>query len=650
MSRWTIAEAQAGAAGGAVAGAVGAEQRLEQLREVVGVDARAVVEDLEEDVFASEAQTRSSTRDRAWRTALSSRLTSTRRSAAWSPSSAIGVVGATTTIARVDRVGRLARERDGVERARAAARAPAYSRRLNVNRSPTSRSSSVALSCARRSWSASPMPCSIASSEPRSVNSGVRRSCAIALTRKRRCCSAAALGERAAQPVGHPAAAPRRPRRPRACASWTGATSSSPPAIRSASAASRASGGDDPAPQQDDAGDERERERQQPGDRRRREAHGGAGALDEQRPRRPARCSTRGPAARRERALGRLALPPRASVVSVAGASTTAARAPPRRPRAACSASWPRLSGARSQLPGLRATAVARMGSPTSASTPSVGEPAAQLRCVAASCSAPAGLHDQRWAPSTRRVDVGALVRTDRPPASAPALIAGAATASANPSASHAPSGRRAGAAHRAPGGSKRYPTPQTVTSSCGSRGVGLELLAQLADVDRDRAAIAPRAPQQLEQLVAPEHLPRVLGEDPQQLELARGQAHAALAERDLVRRQVDRQPAEAQHARRAAVAARCPARAAQHRLDARDDLGRRRRLDDVVVGAEPEPAQLVAVVAARGEEQQRHVGLLADAPAQLEARGAGQHHVEQHAVDLLRLQSAAARRPRRRR
>ena len=67
----------------------------------------------------------------------------------------------------------------------------AYSARENANRSPTRRSRWAALSWARASERSSPIPRSIASSEPRSVNSGVRRSWAIAVSRKRRSRSAA---------------------------------------------------------------------------------------------------------------------------------------------------------------------------------------------------------------------------------------------------------------------------------------------------------------------------------------------------------------------------------------------------------------------------------------------------------------------------
>ena len=95
--------------------------------------------------------------------------------------------------------------------------------------------------------------------------------------------------------------------------------------------------------------------------------------------------------------------------------------------------------------------------------------------------------------------------------------------------------------------------------------------------------------------------------------------------------REVDLEATVAAPARRAPVGA-----AAQHRLHARHHLGRRGRLDDVVVGAQGQAAQLVVVLAAGAEEQQRHVGALADAPAHVEARRAGQHHVEQDAVDVV--------------
>jgi hypothetical protein len=46
---------------------------------------------------------------------------------------------------------------------------------------------------------------------------------------------------------------------------------------------------------------------------------------------------------------------------------------------------------------------------------------------------------------------------------------------------------------------------------------------------------------------------------------------------------------------------------AAKHRLDAREELARGERLDEVVVGARLEPGDLVGLAAAAGEEDDRH-------------------------------------------
>ena len=45
-----------------------------------------------------------------------------------------------------------------------------------------------------------------------------------------------------------------------------------------------------------------------------------------------------------------------------------------------------------------------------------------------------------------------------------------------------------------------------------------------------------------------------------------------------------------------------------QHGVDAGDELGRRERLDDVVVGAEPQPDDAVGLLAARGQQDDRRV------------------------------------------
>src|SRR6266581_6739191 len=77
---------------------------------------------------------------------------------------------------------------------------------------------------------------------------------------------------------------------------------------------------------------------------------------------------------------------------------------------------------------------------------------------------------------------------------------------------------------------------------------VGLDLLPQATDVHRDRAAVAERAPDQLEQLVAAQHLPRMLDEHAQQRKLACRQLDPPSLATDLVRGQIDLELAEAKH------------------------------------------------------------------------------------------------------
>ena len=74
----------------------------------------------------------------------------------------------------------------------------------------------------------------------------------------------------------------------------------------------------------------------------------------------------------------------------------------------------------------------------------------------------------------------------------------------------------------------------------------------------------------------------------------------------------------------------------AQHRLDARVQLARAERLGQVVVGAGFQAGELVALVGARGQHDDRHV-LRAPVGAQpareLDAAHAGQHPVEHDQV-----------------
>src|SRR5258708_14322727 len=78
------------------------------------------------------------------------------------------------------------------------------------------------------------------------------------------------------------------------------------------------------------------------------------------------------------------------------------------------------------------------------------------------------------------------------------------------------------------------------------ARRIGLDLLPQAADVHRDRTTVAEGAPDQLEQLVAAEHLPRMLDEHAQQRKLACGQLDQPSLATNLVRGQIDLEHTEA--------------------------------------------------------------------------------------------------------
>jgi hypothetical protein len=82
--------------------------------------------------------------------------------------------------------------------------------------------------------------------------------------------------------------------------------------------------------------------------------------------------------------------------------------------------------------------------------------------------------------------------------------------------------------------------------------------------------------------------------------------------------------------------------RPAQMGVDARDQLLRAERLDDVVVGAEFEAADAIRFFAARGEHddrRRRRARILADGLAHEQTVHAGQHEVEQDQIGRLRRQ-----------
>src|SRR4051812_25229612 len=162
--------------------------------------------------------------------------------------------------------------------------------------------------------------------------------------------------------------------------------------------------------------------------------------------------------------------------------------------------------------------------------------------------------------------------------------------------------------------------------------GAGLELGAQPADVDRDRRGVGVEGvlPDVVHQLVARERAAGVTGEEQQEVVFARGQRRLGFAQVHAPRRRVNLQLAEAQ---RWLVLAD-GVDAAQHRVDARDELGGGEGLDDVVVGAEAQAHDAIGLLALGGEQDDRAGAVLgAYAAHDLEPVEAGEHEVEHDQV-----------------
>jgi len=78
---------------------------------------------------------------------------------------------------------------------------------------------------------------------------------------------------------------------------------------------------------------------------------------------------------------------------------------------------------------------------------------------------------------------------------------------------------------------------------------------------------------------------------------------------------------------------------AAQHALDAQQQLARLERLAEIVVDALLEPGDSVFRIAHGGQHQDRHGVGLAQLAGEVEAGLAGHHHVEHDQVEVERLE-----------
>src|SRR3954447_22835513 len=153
-------------------------------------------------------------------------------------------------------------------------------------------------------------------------------------------------------------------------------------------------------------------------------------------------------------------------------------------------------------------------------------------------------------------------------------------------------------------------------------------------DVHRARVAVGCIAPHRGQQVRAREHPARRARECREDLELHVGQLDLFPADRHDPPREIDEKLAGLDRlvclggVREFGAAHEC-ARAAS-------ELPDRKRLGDVVVGSDLEAEDLVSLVAASGEHDDRHLAAASKATADLDSVDSRQHHVENHEVEAL--------------
>ena len=171
-----------------------------------------------------------------------------------------------------------------------------------------------------------------------------------------------------------------------------------------------------------------------------------------------------------------------------------------------------------------------------------------------------------------------------------------------------------------------------------------VDLLAQLAHEDVDRAVAVRRAPapDPLEQLVAGEHAAHLERERVQQPELGRRQVGALVVDVGLHVLRVE--PELLDHDLVAAAGILGARAAARRGADPGHELLHRERLHEVVVGADLERVHAVVLGAARGDDDDRRADALAARLLDhLPAVEAGQHQVEHADVGTLEAQPGQA-------
>ena len=148
--------------------------------------------------------------------------------------------------------------------------------------------------------------------------------------------------------------------------------------------------------------------------------------------------------------------------------------------------------------------------------------------------------------------------------------------------------------------------------------------------------AVETGAPYTLQQFTPTKGLAGVSGQKMQQIELPQRQRHGGVALQQLTARGVELPGAEAQHRCRRWC---CPEllHTPQQGTHPGHQLQHRKRLGQVVVGAQLQPQHAVGLGRPGAEHDHRHIRVAgSQVAADLPAIGAGQHQVQQHQVPAL--------------
>jgi hypothetical protein len=162
---------------------------------------------------------------------------------------------------------------------------------------------------------------------------------------------------------------------------------------------------------------------------------------------------------------------------------------------------------------------------------------------------------------------------------------------------------------------------------------VVLDLLAHPPDVHSHRPGVEAFvvAPDPAHDLIPGEHATGVARDEPQEVELLGRKPDLDAALADLPRAGVHRQIADLEPLDRRRGRARTP----EHGLDPSDQLPRRERLGDVVVGAELETHDAVGFLAERGQHDHRPPPRRTDPAHDRQAVDAREHEIEDDEVRL---------------